>query len=99
MGRGGVLEFLWIVVVFGRSLWVSGLLSYHPGPISGSAFLWRWFCGQKPPCKFKSKTNHTIVSLDRGQGFHISGRALTLGPDGVVRPDLVCALARRLAAK
>ncbi len=50
LGRGKVPEFLWVFEVFGRFPSVSGRVSYPPGPILGSAFLWRCFCRQKPPC-------------------------------------------------
>ncbi len=37
--------------VVGRFAWAPGRLSYPPGPILGSVFLWRCFCRQKPPCR------------------------------------------------
>ena len=41
LSRGRILEFLSVFVVFGRFLWVSGLLSHPPGPILGFVFLQR----------------------------------------------------------
>ncbi len=52
IGRGKVPEFLWVFEVIGRFPRVSGRVSYMPGPILGSAFLWLCFCRQKPPCKW-----------------------------------------------
>ncbi len=49
-GRGTAAEVLLVFVVFGRLPWSPGRLFYHPGPILGSAFLWRCFCPQKLPC-------------------------------------------------
>ncbi len=51
--------------VFGGFPWVSGLVSYPPGPILESAFLWRCFCRQKPPCSgfvAGGKANKPLVS-------------------------------------
>ncbi len=50
LGRGRVPEFLLVFLVVGRFPWVSGRVSYSPGPISGSVLLWLCFCRQKPPC-------------------------------------------------
>jgi hypothetical protein len=50
-GRVRVPEFLWFFGGFGRFPWVPGLLSYPPGPISESVFLWLCLCRQKPPCR------------------------------------------------
>ncbi len=47
-GRGPGVEFS-----LGRFPWAPGRVSYHPGPISGSVFLWRCFCRRKPPCSRK----------------------------------------------
>ena len=44
LGRGRVPEFLLVFVVFGRFPSVFGRVSYPPGPILESVFLWRCFC-------------------------------------------------------
>ena len=48
-------EFLWVFRFFGRFPLVFGLVSYPPGPILESAFLWLCFYRQKPPCTTSSK--------------------------------------------
>ncbi len=51
LGRGSVPEFLSVFGVFGRFPWVSGRVSYPPGPILGSVLLLRFVCRQKSPCR------------------------------------------------
>ena len=46
--RGRVPEFLKVFEGFGRFPWAPGRLSYPPGLILGSVFLWRCFRRQQP---------------------------------------------------
>ncbi len=66
IGRGRVLEFLRMFMVFARLHLVSGLVSYAPGPILGSVF---------PPYPFWLKScNHSGSSrvLHRGASIAIA---------------------------
>ncbi len=60
-GRGRVPGFLWVLAAFGCFPLVSGRVFSPPGSILGSAFLWRCFWRQKPPCVGRRGGAGTLV--------------------------------------
>ncbi len=50
-----------------RSPWVSGRVSYSPGPILGSVFLWRCFCRQKNFLYTENVLQHEVFKLEIGR--------------------------------
>ena len=64
--------------VFGRFPGVSCRVSYPPGPILESVFLWRCFCRQKPPCNPRAVSSDLILLVLEALWFeHVCARIPT----------------------
>jgi hypothetical protein len=77
-GQGAWVSVVFLYVLGGFPL-VSGRLSYPPGPILGSVFLWRCFCRRKPLCSPSPSTLQIIRNIIVAQ---------TLCPEGLWGPRL-----------
>ncbi len=71
LGRGRVPEFLWVFEVVGRVPLVSGRVSFPPGPILESVFLWRVSVDRNLPVAAQTGTQKSKVWLQE----NVIGRA------------------------